>query len=323
VALFVLAVAVGWMALVPRTLQRPLALLAGTALFALALATPFWIIRPAFAPPPFLSPAQVAAWVSQGTAPLGDNGEIKLLHVQLNPTRVKPGQDAQVRVVWGAVRPIAQSYRVVVEATDLRGNVVGRTMALPWYGRFSTQRWPVGEFFADEYLVKIDALAPRGAAQVRLRLFAQYPTPHTVAERAVGYIKIAAPQLATQQLAASPIAQFGDEIELHTFAVTNAQSRFVWRVRKPIDTNYTLFFHVLDAQGQLIWQRDSPPFDGHYPTSLWDADDVIEEWREANLQGASRVLVGWYDASSGVRLPATKPSGARWPDNAVVVWQAP
>jgi hypothetical protein len=76
----------------------------------------------------------------------------------------------QVTLYWGAQRPVNQSYRVLLEAVDLDGAPIGRTYALPYGGRFATQRWRPGAYFRDDYVLRIAPDAPRGPARVQLSL---------------------------------------------------------------------------------------------------------------------------------------------------------
>ena len=342
VAPLAIAVAAGWLAWVPKRWHRLVAFTSTGTLFALALATPFWVIRPAFAEPTFLSKQHVAALPNSTGRIFG--GEVKLLHATLVQRSIKPGEAVQVSLFWGATQSIPQSYRVLIEALDLNGDVIGRTRAIPFAGRFATQRWPVNQFFQDDYEIKINADAKRGAAAIKLSLMAPYPEAHLLTidgsddhALEIGKIKIdasvetrrlvTARQLVTAgrlitadgaSLQMNGIAIFGGQIALDSVDVAN--SLFTWRCVKQPDKDYTLFIHILDAQNKLIWQSDGQPLGGRYPTRLWDGADVIEDKRQINFQNAQRVLIGWYDAQTGERLAALRPDGTRWQDDAVSIW---
>jgi hypothetical protein len=77
---------------------------------------------------------------------------------------------------------------------------------------------------------------------------------------------------------------------------------------------------VLDENGALIGQRDGQPFDGDYPTGLWEAGERIRDVRALSLPPAARhVRIGWYDHQTGQRLPVYMPDGQPWPDDAVLI----
>lgn len=74
----------------------------------------------------------------------------------------------------------------------------------------------------------------------------------------------------------------------------------------------TVFVHLLDVTGKLVAQADGPPLGGRYPTSAWDAGEVIVDPRLLRLPaslppGRYTVHVGWYLPATGARLAATPP----------------
>lgn len=320
-------VALGWLTLWPRRLHLAGGLALGGGLFALAAATPFFTIAPAYAPPPLRDAG--AALAARGlalpaTAPMF-NGEIRLLHAQLDPpARARPGEAIRVAVVWGAERPIGQSYRVVLEAIDLSGEVIGRRRFIPHNGRFPTTRWPAGQFFRDEYELPIDANAPGGPARITLGVLSTQPESRLLpidggGDRfVIGRAKIASDPAPAP--AGEPLARFGDMIALERAEVVADRVTFDWRAERVPDRDYTLFVHVLNAAGELIAQADGPPFGGEYPTTLWDAGERVRDSRALALPpGAATLRVGWYHAVAGERLPALRPSGQGWPDGAVEI----
>jgi hypothetical protein len=80
-----------------------------------------------------------------------------------------------------------------------------------------------------------------------------------------------------------------------------------WRVLKPPQSDYTVFVHVVNAQGQLVAQFDRPPGGGALPTSLWQTGDI---WRDVYpvplppdmAPGTYAVRVGMYTWPSLERL---------------------
>jgi len=69
-----------------------------------------------------------------------------------------------------------------------------------------------------------------------------------------------------------------------------------------------VFIHLLDATGQIVAQHDGQPRNGAYPTSVWDAGEVVADEHVLDLPadlptGAYRLRVGWYLPGTGDRLP--------------------
>ncbi|MCC6189481.1 MAG: glycosyltransferase family 39 protein, partial [Anaerolineales bacterium] len=80
-----------------------------------------------------------------------------------------------------------------------------------------------------------------------------------------------------------------------------------WQTDAPLAVDYTVFTHVLDADGQVLAQSDSQPVSGTRPTSGWAPGETISD-RYALLlptdapPGQYLVQAGLYDWSTGQRL---------------------
>ena len=75
---------------------------------------------------------------------------------------------------------------------------------------------------------------------------------------------------------------------------------------------YTVFAQVLDETGRLVAQHDSPPGNGSRPTPGGVAGEYLRDEhllavREDSYTGDGQIIVGLYDAGTGVRL--TLPDG--------------
>jgi hypothetical protein len=87
---------------------------------------------------------------------------------------------------------------------------------------------------------------------------------------------------------------------------------FVWACDASVTRSYTLFVHILEADGTAAGQLDREPGAGSVPTSNWSPGEVvIDRYRVAVAAGAAgplRAEIGWYDFATGERL--TLPDGA-------------
>jgi hypothetical protein len=77
-----------------------------------------------------------------------------------------------------------------------------------------------------------------------------------------------------------------------------------WRCMERMENDYTVFVHLLDAEGNIMAQGDSPPVQGHYPTTMWAVGEMVRDEHplvgppEAVARGV-RFAVGWYSAQEG------------------------
>jgi len=77
-----------------------------------------------------------------------------------------------------------------------------------------------------------------------------------------------------------------------------------WRCLERMENDYTVFVHLLDDDGNIVAQGDSPPVQGHYPTTMWAVGEMVRD--EHPLVGPPEVLahgvrfaVGWYSVQEG------------------------
>ncbi len=56
-----------------------------------------------------------------------------------------------------------------------------------------------------------------------------------------------------------------------------------WQALRPLDRDYTVFFHVIGPDGQRYAQQDGMPDGGQSPTSGWLPGDIVTDRYEAVL----------------------------------------
>ena len=91
-----------------------------------------------------------------------------------------------------------------------------------------------------------------------------------------------------------------------------------------MDGSYNVFFHVLDAQGELQGQGDRAPVNGDYPTSMWQPGETIVDAHRVPLRADAlleslEIAVGMYDIVTHERLPAVDGSGQKAPDGRIML----
>jgi|GEM_PF-4668186 len=126
-------------------------------------------------------------------------------------------------------------------------------------------------------------------------------------------------------------ARLADQIVLLGYNLSGGAKRgetlyltLFWQaIGHPTD-NYKVFVHVVDAQGQLVNQKDNDPVDGFYPTSLWQAGQIIRDqyaipFLDDSGAAAAGLRIGMYLPSTGERLPVTLANGEMPADRAVPI----
>jgi hypothetical protein len=112
-------------------------------------------------------------------------------------------------------------------------------------------------------------------------------------------------------------AQFAQGVSLSGYAWLpeevvpgqEATLRLWWQASGPLDADYQVFAHMLDASGTLISQADGPPQGGRLPTNFWQEESIVDDHTfvipDEVSPGAIKVQVGLYQLTDGSRLPRT------------------
>jgi hypothetical protein len=95
------------------------------------------------------------------------------------------------------------------------------------------------------------------------------------------------------------------------------QLNLYWQALAKLDKDYTIFLHLLDAQGRIVAQRDTLIRGYDYPTSRWQPGELAVDLADMYIppevpDGVYHLEIGVYDMHTMERLPiAGEPSGAQ------------
>lgn len=81
-----------------------------------------------------------------------------------------------------------------------------------------------------------------------------------------------------------------------------------WEALGPVETDYTVFTHLLGPGDAMLGQMDHPPQNGAAPTSAWETGQRLADHYEIPIRpdaptGPARLMVGMYDPATSGRLP--------------------
>lgn len=118
-------------------------------------------------------------------------------------------------------------------------------------------------------------------------------------------------------------AVLGDEIRLRGYTLHNErlhagevlQLTLFWEALKAIDGRYRVFVHLLNADNEIVGQRDAEPGGGARLTDTWEPGEVIIDNYGVLVQpgtppGTYRAVVGMYQIDGGRRLQVTGGGGS-------------
>ena len=95
-----------------------------------------------------------------------------------------------------------------------------------------------------------------------------------------------------------------------------------WKALDLVEQDYTVFTHVVGADGAVLAQQDNKPQGGGFPTRDWFPGDVIPDGYSLALPadappGDYGLEVGMYLLETASRLEAYDADGQRWPNDAI------
>ncbi|MCB0174407.1 MAG: glycosyltransferase family 39 protein [Anaerolineae bacterium] len=258
--------------------------------------------------------------------------QIKLLGAALPNRRLEPGGVLPIDLAWQSLAPVlpdAVTFAVLLDAEQQPFGSVDRYSA----GFYSPMLWADGEIVPDSFTVPVRPDAPPGIYHLHLGLYQledeqpeSLPLIHDgqpTASSAVvlGPFKIGGPppdlvtdnptpQFIVNQTLGDQITLLGYDLEVGGSPQPSADSALTltlyWQAATTPVADYTTFLHLRDVSNQNAAQKDSPPADGRYPTSLWSPGEIIIDEITLPLDqvepGQYTPTIGLYEPASGARL---------------------
>jgi hypothetical protein len=306
----------------------------GIALFSIGIFLPWTYARPRL-----LTEVLVAAQIETSADIVWDDG-IALMGTTVSAQPVRQGGDVSLTACWRSNAVMTTDYVFFVHLIDHKGDSLGQRDTYTGLGTFPTSLWRPGNMFCDTYLVPVTQQLSRPVVVDVSTGFYDYDTRQhfpartldgTPLEQAVvGQVKLIpkSPVPITEQQQRSK-ARFQQGIVLtgYTWSVNKiswgetVSVTVAWEAPGPLDKSYTIFAHLLNADGQMITQDDGLPQDGNYPTTFWGANEIIVDEREftipeGTVPGPTQLLLGLYQLEGNRRLP--REAGAELPDAAII-----
>ncbi len=312
-------IALGW-----QTLLRRWAVLPALGMLALSIvALPLWLI-PAYTRPALLSETEFATQPGQPVdVRYGDVARLSRLAVP-HDRWPYPGEGMLVNLCWEPLRQDNRLLMVLVQVVGENNRVWFSRRTVPGLGSYPTSIWQPDGLFCDPVHVQIDEKTPAGLYQLEVamidqaaqeRVPAYAPDGSQLTTNFVDRIKIAPREYTTPSIEHPLNYRLGDQIALIGYdldqSLVNAGNavrlRLYWRALQRPAADYTVFAQVRTANNQIVAQKDSPPQAGAYPTSFWNADEVVIDDRMIEIPvnappGKYPVKVGMYLPADNVRL---------------------
>jgi hypothetical protein len=249
-------------------------------------------------------------------------GGMQLLGVDMPAgAALEPRKPLPLTLYFTTGTPIPDDYTLFLHVADAEDRLLYQFDGVPLQGRHPTRQWVPGQVFADTHTIVVDDIGQDGLATLSMGFYpiADRSTRVEVYDadgQAIGDRLVLAQLRLHKQGSHPKVAGSGpagtwqngivlDKAEL----AMDAQGvptgvALTWAPTATIQSDYTVFVQVLDADNRILAQVDSQPQGASYPTSTWRAGDVITDtlaW-QGDATNWNQIIVGLYGAD-GVRLP--------------------
>jgi hypothetical protein len=253
-------------------------------------------------------------------------------------------EETSVRLYWQALRPLKGEVRLYPFFVNDAGAVVEDTTQRPlitqlWY---PPRQWQVGETVMSETLpwalgqrwslgvgvlagkdwtqwnerLRVKVAEGEGGESLRRFEAATWVRLGTFERQGRGLVAVTA---AEGELQPGQVvqAEFGKAMALRGYTLSPAEVRagqevavtLYWRGLAPMSVDYTVFVHLVGADGQRVAQQDGEPWwEVKVPTSTWQVGEELQDRHvlkvpEGVAPGEYRLQVGVYYWQTQERLP--------------------
>jgi len=234
---------------------------------------------------------------------------------------LRPGADlaAWLNVVAQSAQPPDLSIKVhLVDAESFKHVIEAQTY--PFGGLYKSDRWQPGDNLRIPIRLPIPADLDPGtyrlgvvmvdpARRAGLPLLAAPDRSNPDIQ--VGWLWFGKPEPSPQEsnlAEVQALVKWHNGIELTSLALPDYSLspgdrlpvQLKWRSSQEIERDFTVFVHLVDGDGQIVAQHDQRPFNGRWPTQVWQPGDVYTDLHEIHLPvtipaSSYDIRIGLYD----------------------------
>ncbi|MCX7839510.1 MAG: DUF2079 domain-containing protein, partial [Anaerolineae bacterium] len=263
---------------------------------------------------------------------------ITLLGHSMVITQTRPwGMTLRPVLEWRAEQPIAESYRMMIQVLDRYGHVWATDAREPHDGVTPTQRWRVGKVVGDQYDLRLPPTMPTDDYVLTVAVCGQakcliaYDQQGNPLGTEVEFVRVHVTKnknsfTASDLYLVNRIAVDMREIRLLGYVPPRTtitpgellQVGLYWRAREKPRGDYIVAVQLRDGAGRIAFEHTARPANNTYPTTEWDAGEVLLDWHDFHLP--SDLPIGEYQIFVALRDASTSTSvGETWIASLLVV----
>lgn len=242
------------------------------------------------------------------------NDQLKLVGYSVGGWTAKTGDLLPVNLFWQSLASGLPELTMFVQLQDEAGQALALTERPPVY---ATTAWSKETLLRDLHKLRLPATMPPGAYKLAAGVLLPDKTrlPTSEGDQVIlGEIKVESRphNFERPQPQVSLDANFSGSASLIGYDLDRPEDlspgdtltlTLYWRGEAGFDRSWTVFAHIVDAEGRIWGQRDQLPGDGAFPTTSWVPGEYIADTRQISLNldtpsGTYFIKVGLYDSST-------------------------
>ena len=246
-------------------------------------------------------------------------GDVALIAYERNDRRYTTGDKVRLKLYWQVLEQSPTDNSIILTLVDDRKQEIGSYATFPGAGSLRTSNWQAGAIYPDEYLITINQAA-YGRYPFDLKVeWENMETEETIAATNVenetiapillniGAVVTARFQASTTGFSEIPVDSqpvFDEVIRLEAFQLDLDLNEIAlrWKSESAPDESYTVFAHLLDADGNILTQDDVAP---RLPTKYWrwgESFTTYHRFAPDYKMLDYKVIVGFY-LNDGLTYP--------------------
>lgn len=267
-------------------------------------------------------------------------GGLRLVGTGPLPEEVEVGQPFPLTLFWQALRPPDGNYLARLRLVGADGTVVAEAAQAPGRADYPTSAWTAGEIVRDIWSFSVPVALPTdptvpvltGSYTLHLDLVGGDSRPISPGAD-LGTVRVVVPprDFVAPDVPHRVDVRLGEMATLLGHGPLPALLRpgepltltLYWRADALIARSYTVFVHLVGPDGRIYAQQDSVPAGWTRPTTGWFPGEFIRDdycltVNPAAPAGTYQLWVGWYDPTTGQRVPVMSADGAPLGDHVVL-----
>ena len=226
-----------------------------------------------------------------------------VIEAKLSSDKVQPESSLELQAVWGTTAPPGRDCVVEISLVNEDGET-GQVERFEVCPTWSVEEWPSNAIVHGSYSFRVDPWLAAGEHTVVVALANRDDGRICGREAQVGQFDMGIPARVFQAPAMEETvgATFGTALRLLGYTLEQGPERLKltlhWEALRRMERSYKFFLHMYDVEtGELVAQKDVIPRDWTYPTTWWEAHEVVSD--ELGL-ALTNIPPGRYQAGIGV-----------------------